>query len=232
LAKAQADCTKIIDTKVQEAIDLLQTVSGLDVDGVSTLKADLLKIWTSLVKEGVYTEQCKYNDVRFQTLQALVEQVLASEVLNFKYIEWMFHGPLSTNPLCMNPDTSSTTQSTYTLQPRTNIVRDYLSKSGRLRVIYSQEGLSQCTAEQQASYQKALAQYPRNIQNKPLKDNHTIAQLNGSTYIFTDSNSRPCAFSIGITPSHERDIVEFALWLAPPFNDTVRERVMSIYQQI
>ena len=241
ISSQQNENQSALSRKISETLISSEDLPGLKSEEFSTIKPELVKIWGTLIENGVLEVRGKDRDVRpyFVALQGVIEHVLSSELQHeIKGLRGFIHTPMPATPLCthgeiskelVDPSIESDPLRLFTVKARTTIIRDYLYKGGDLYIVYPKDGLKKRTKQQLTIYQEELANYPKNLFDLPLNSENIPTELIGATYIFEDQSGKSFAFSIKMTQAKDpEEIGNFGLWFGPTDHISIQNRIKSI----
>jgi len=183
--------------------------------------------------------------VKFVGLQGCIEHVLAcSQALGeIQEIIGVIHTPSPATPLCARPrsDVSGLLDESIRRDPkklltvlsRTQIVREYLMKGGKLYVAYPQGGLEKRSPEQQKIYCEALNQFQGNLIDQILATDAIPQDMVGATYIIRTANRQLYAFSIKSRQANDiQDLSEWGAWFGPVQNLAIAARINEVFNYL
>lgn len=203
-------------------------------------KSAVHQLVAQLKEKGVVIEQG--NDelrVKFVGIQGLLEHVLAcSQAMGeISHLVGVIHTPCPAKPLCTQPKENPSKnllddiithdgERLVTLHSRSQIVREYLAKGGKLYVVYPREGLQRRSEEQLAVYNDLLQQYPNHLIDWDLTIPEMHPDMSGATYFFHGPSGAIYTFSIKAKQANQPcDSSEWGLWIGSLTNTTVAKRV-------
>lgn len=183
--------------------------------------------------------------VKFVGLQGCIEHVLAcSQALGeIREIIGVIHTPSPATPLCARSrsDTSDLLDESIRRDPkklltvlsRTQIVREYLMKGGKLYVAYPRGGLEKRSSEQQKIYREALDQFQGNLIDQVLATDAIPQDIVGATYVIRTANRQLYAFSIKSRQANDiQDLSEWGLWFGPVQNLAIAARINEVFNYL
>lgn len=210
-------------------------------------KESILELLNSVEKHSVYTETGS-DDFRskFVHTQAAFEHILACSQAMGDVVDLVgvIHTPTPTTPLCVTPDKkipSSVLDETVrwdldkllTVQSRTQIVREFMLKGGRLYVAYPQGGFQKRALEQQGIYKQALAEFRKNLFDTVLRPNSLDPDMIGATYLFKNTRGQIFAFSIKARQANDaQEKSEWGIWFGPIEAMEVKKRTDQVFDYL
>lgn len=211
-------------------------------DPALTAKKEVLEVIDALEKQGYIVE--KGNDdlrIKYVFLQGVIEHVLAcNQALGeVKGLVAMIHTPMVATPLCIKaggPYESVLDESIrndpaklLTVQSRAHIVREFLSKGGKLHVFYPRGGLEKRTPEQQQIYREELVHFPNHLFDRELACDQIDPNMVGATYLFRTKESQMFAFAIKSNQANDiQQLSEWGMWFGLVDHPEVAEHVDGI----
>lgn len=230
-----------LDNQVLETIKYSNDIPGLMSEDFFSLKTEISRIWSILLKDGILELRGNDKDIRpyFVSLQAVIEHILASELhQNVKTLKGFIHTPMPATPLCSRGEISKELVDSsmeldpvrlFTVKARTTIVRDYLFKGGDLYIVYPKCGYEKRSEEQKTIYQQELMNYPHHLFDIPLNCENMPSELIGATYLFQDCFGNNFVFSINITQAKgPKDFSNFGLWFGPIDHPAIQKRLQAL----
>lgn len=192
------------------------------------------------LKSNLYVLETGSDDLRikFVHAQGAIEQMLAKkqELGEIAELVGIIHTPLPATPLCVKPEEISTTidsKKWETVLTRAQIIREYLSKGGKLMIVYPQGGLEKRSLEQQQVYKEALKEFAGNLVDWTLPVPEMDTNMIGATYLFLTKDQQLYAFSVKarqITDMQPQS--EWGLWFGPLSNEAIASRVTSVLEYL
>lgn len=235
-------CQYATDPFCKQMID--QVRACVEYNKGITCKEDINVLLNKLEKNTFVTQQGN-DDFRapFVHAQGCFEHVLScAQVLGqITQLMGVIHTPMPATPLCtdlndpllgqlLDASISQDQDKLLTVRSRSQIVRDYLSKGGKLFVAYPRGGLEKRSSDQQQFYFNALGQYPSSLVDTVLSCDQMDPDMIGATYVFKNQNQW-YAFSIKARQAADPQTnSEWALWFGRLNQPLVKDRVLSIHK--
>jgi hypothetical protein len=230
-----------IQSEVQQTIEHSEKVPGIAQDVFTKIKENpmgkwpnLEGCWNALVQKGALEHQGPDAEVRpyFVSIQTIVEHVLANELgKNVKSLTGIIHTPMPATPLCakgtvskeagnaeglVTPAIAEDPARLFTVNARTTIVRDYLSKGGDLYIVYPKEGKNLRKPAEIAIYEEELNNNKEHLFDRPLDCEALDQDISGATYLFKTTEDKTYAFAIKFIQANcapgEEVKVDAGLW--------------------
>lgn len=183
--------------------------------------------------------------INYVSAQGCIEHMLAcmQAIGEIKNLVGAIHTPNPATPLCALPEGSVSdlldasirddARKLYTVRSRTQIVREFLAKGGKLYIAYPQGGLEKRTLEQQTIYKNELKTHPETLFDCVLNTPAIDADLIGATYLFQDKEGHSYAFSIKARQANDiHSQSEWGLWFGPLENPKIQARVDAVFDSL
>jgi len=179
--------------------------------------------------------------VKYVASQGCIEHVLAccQALGEVDHLIGVIHTPTVATPLCIRPEgpyegvldesIRHDLNKLLTVRSRAQIVREYLTKGGKLYVVYPQGGLEKRTSEQQQIYRDELERYSGSLIDWVLSCQQMDPDMIGATYLFRDQHRQVFAFSIKSRQANDiQQKSEWGIWFGPVADEVVANRVNAI----
>lgn len=223
---------------------LIEKIHGcVDYNNEITNKEEIHSLLKALENHKVVTQQGS-NDLQipFVTAQSCIEHVLScSQTLgDISQIIGVIHTPMPATPLCTNlndpglgdlldASIANDQDKLLTVRSRTQVVRDYLAKGGKLFVTYPKGGLEKRVPEQQRFYLEALDQYPDSLKDSVLSCDQMDPDMVGATYLFKHKN-KWFAFSIKSRQANDiQNSAEWSIWFGRISHPEIKKRLIDVH---
>lgn len=205
-------------------------------------KKDIYILLSKLERSKYIAQEGNGNfPMQFVLAQGCIEHVLTcSQILGeITDLVGVIHAPMPATPLCTNlndpllgqPLDASIAQDQdklLTVRSRTQNIRDYLEKGGKLFVAYPKGGLEKRTEEQQNFYLNAVNQYQESLIDTVLNCDQMNPEMTGATYIFKNQENW-YAFSIKAhQAANPQENSEWALWFGKVNHPAIKARVNAV----
>lgn len=227
-------CSVMID-KVRACVDYNKDI---------TCK-DQIHALLSQLEMSTFVSQEGQDDFRAQFIhaQGCFEHVLScSQVLGeITQLVGVIHTPMPATPLCTNlndpllgqlldASIAQDEDKLLTVRSRSQIVRDYVDKGGKLFITYPIGGLEKRTTDQQQYYLDALNQYPQSLIDCILTCDQMDPEMIGATYAFKN-NDKWYAFSIKARQAADPQAnSEWAIWFGRIGQPLITARLIAVHK--
>ncbi len=204
-------------------------------------KADLLTLINAIEEQHSVVETG--NDdlrIKYVSSQGCIEHVLAcaQAMGDLDQLIGVIHTPTIATPLCVKPDAPESVldqsirfdlNKLLTVRSRAQIVREYLTKGGKLYVVYPEGGLDKRTHEQQKIYKEELERFAGRLVDWVLTCNEMDPDMIGATYLFRNPQRQVYAFSIKSRQAIDiQNQAQWGIWFGSITDPTIADRVNSV----
>lgn len=219
----------------------------LDYNKEITQKEEIFSLLEQVAAKNTFV-QTGTDDLRikFVNFQSCIEHVLAcSQVMGeITSLIGAIHTPMIATPLCVKPDNPISDDimdpsirynidKLLTVQSRAQVVRQYLTKGGKLYIVYPKGGFEKRTPEQQNIYLEELAKFPNNLFDWVLSCSEMDPNMIGATYFFRNQQREVFVFSLkGRQINEIQKQAEWGVWLGPVNDAVIVKRVNEIFDYL
>lgn len=204
-------------------------------------KEDILALINS-IEENHFQVETGNDDLRLKYVssQGCIEHVLAcAQALgDLDQLIGIIHTPTVATPLCVRPEAVEGAldesirfdlNKLLTVRSRAQIVREYLTKGGKLYVVYPQGGLEKRNAEQQQIYKEELERFAGRLVDWVLSSKEIDPDMIGATYLFRNQQRQVFAFSIKSRQAIDiQNQAEWGIWFGAIDDANISERVNTV----
>ncbi|MBS0607150.1 MAG: hypothetical protein JSR57_09385 [Verrucomicrobia bacterium] len=204
-------------------------------------KEDILALINS-IEENHFQVETGNDDLRLKYVssQGCIEHVLAcAQALgDLDQLIGIIHTPTVATPLCVRPEAVEGAldesirfdlNKLLTVRSRAQIVREYLTKGGKLYVVYPQGGLEKRNAEQQQIYKEELERFAGRLVDWVLSSKEIDPDMIGATYLFRNQQRQVFAFSIKSRQAIDiQNQAEWGIWFGAIDDASISERVNTV----
>lgn len=204
-------------------------------------KEDILALIDNIEKNHFQVETGN-DDLRLKYVssQGCIEHVLAcAQALGeLDQLIGIIHTPTIATPLCVRPEAVEGAldesirfdiNKLLTVRSRAEIVREYLTKGGKLYVVYPQGGLEKRSAEQRKIYNEELERFTGKLVDWTLTTKEIDPDMIGATYLFRNQQRQVFAFSIKSRQAIDiQNQTEWGIWFGAISDPNISERVNTV----
>lgn len=204
-------------------------------------KEDILALINTIEKDHFKVETGN-DDLRLKYVssQGCIEHVLAcAQALgDLDQLIGIIHTPTVATPLCVRPEAVEGAldetirfdlNKLLTVRSRAQIVREYLTKGGKLYVVYPQGGLEKRNAEQQQIYKEELERFAGRLVDWALSSKEIDPDMIGATYLFRNQQRQVFAFSIKSRQAIDiQNQAEWGIWFGALDDASIADRVNTV----
>ncbi len=204
-------------------------------------KEDILAL-INTIEENHFNLETGDDNLRLKYVnsQGCIEHVLAcaQAIGDLDQLIGIIHTPTVATPLCVHPEAVEGAldetirfdlNKLLTVRSRAQIVREYLTKGGKLYVVYPQGGLEKRNAEQQQIYKEELERFSGKLVDWVLSSKEIDPDMIGATYLFRNQQRQVFAFSIKSRQAIDiQGQAEWGIWFGALTDTNIADRVNTV----
>lgn len=209
-------------------------------------KEDIFALIQKVQTQG-YTNEIGNDDLRnkYVFAQGCFEHALAcaQAMGDITQLTAVIHTPTIATPLCIKPgepvegvldaSTQNDRRKLLTVRARAETLREYLTKGGKLYVVYPEGGQEKRTQEQRLVYQEERESHPDHLIDWTLSCTSMDPDMVGATYFFRDSKKQLYVFSIKSKQAIDiQEKAEWGIWFGPFKDPAISKRANSVMEYL